>query len=891
MRLRKIRLAGFKSFVDPTTIDFPGDLIGVVGPNGCGKSNVIDAVRWVMGEVSAKHLRGDTMADVVFTGSNTRKPVGQASVELVFDNADGRLGGRFAAYEEISVRRQVTRESQSTYFLNGARCRRRDVMDVFLGTGLGPRSYAIIEQGMISRLVEAKPEELRDFLEEAAGISKYKERRRETENRIRHTKENLDRLNDLREELGKQLAHLKRQATQAARYKEYKEEERRRQAELLALRWQRLDGEAATHQERVAAQQTVLERVQADLRRSESEIERQRVSQNEQSESFNRVYRDVLDAGAAIARGEESIAGIRERQQQLDETLDTEQANLAGAKAHIREDEQRLAELEQSLGELEPQLSNLQSRGSEARLAFRQTEEAMHAWQAEWEDLTARLSEPAQATHAEQARIQQIEHNRQDLERRLVQVRRESSDIDLAPLMRAETDLEEKVEAAGAALAELQQRNEAQREAIAGLRRQRHEHAERLEAARGRHQEVRGRLGSLQALQEEALGKTDGEPRRWLEQRGIGAAPRLAELVEVTEGWEVATELVLGFRLEAAGVADLPGHLSALTSLEAGPLTLFDHSNEDKARSEVGSSVPGAMLLDHLSLPEGFDGLFAGVRVASNLQTALSLRPGLAPNESVITPDGVWMGRTWVHVSAQDEQAGVLRRARDLEQLQGEEQRLEAEIKSAVDASNDCARQLAQAEDRSEVLQSEVAEQHRKTAKLQSELGSCRARLEQLRERVAALGADQQQAESRLAADERVLSAARERLAHSEQEVERLSTEREAWSRQRDRHRMRLDEARERWQNSRERLYDLGAQGRVHASSGRSSARRAGPQPSASRAVGALLPGAGRTSQECECPAGSGPGPTGAGSGPPRGPGAGDGRRAAGTRSGGVQAV
>ena len=226
MRLRKIRLAGFKSFVDPTTIEFPGSVVGVVGPNGCGKSNVIDAVRWVMGEVSARSLRGDTMADVVFNGSGTRKPVSQASVELVFDNLDGRIGGRFAAYNEIAIRRRVVREGQSKYWLNGTRCRRRDVMDVFHGTGLGPRSYAIIEQGMISRVIEAKPEELRDFIEEAAGISKYKERRRETENRIRHTIENLERLNDLREELGRRLAHLKRQATLAEKYREIKAAQR-----------------------------------------------------------------------------------------------------------------------------------------------------------------------------------------------------------------------------------------------------------------------------------------------------------------------------------------------------------------------------------------------------------------------------------------------------------------------------------------------------------------------------------------------------------------------------------------------------------------------------------------------------------------------------------------
>ena len=208
MRLKAIKLAGFKSFVDPTTVSLPGKTCAVVGPNGCGKSNIIDAVRWVMGESSARQLRGEALTDVIFSGSSARQPTAMASIELLFDNSDARIGGVYASYGEIAIRREVARDAQSTYYLNGSRCRRRDVMDIFLGTGFGPRSYSIIEQGMISEMVEAKPEELRNYIEEAAGISKYRERRRETENRIKRTVENLDRLNDIRDELDRQLAHL-----------------------------------------------------------------------------------------------------------------------------------------------------------------------------------------------------------------------------------------------------------------------------------------------------------------------------------------------------------------------------------------------------------------------------------------------------------------------------------------------------------------------------------------------------------------------------------------------------------------------------------------------------------------------------------------------------------
>ena len=241
MRLRHIKLSGFKSFVDPTTLIVPGNLTGIVGPNGCGKSNIIDAVTWVMGESSAKHLRGDSLTDVIFNGSGSRQPVGQASVELTFENAEGKLGGQYASYNEISIKRTMNREGISNYYLNNSRCRRKDITAIFLGTGIGPRSYSIIEQGMISRLIEAKPEELRSFIEEAAGISKFRERRRETENRIRHTRDNIARLNDIREELGKQLERLKRQARAAERYQVLKQEERQLKAGLLVLKWQELD--------------------------------------------------------------------------------------------------------------------------------------------------------------------------------------------------------------------------------------------------------------------------------------------------------------------------------------------------------------------------------------------------------------------------------------------------------------------------------------------------------------------------------------------------------------------------------------------------------------------------------------------------------------------------
>ncbi|HEV2607064.1 MAG TPA: AAA family ATPase, partial [Xanthomonadaceae bacterium] len=302
MRLSTIKLAGFKSFVDPTTLHLPGNMTGVVGPNGCGKSNIIDAVRWVMGESSASRLRGDNLTDVIFSGSSSRKPVSQATVELVFDNSDGAVGGEFARFGEISVKRTVSRDSISTYYLNGTRCRRRDITDLFLGTGLGPRSYSIIEQGMISQIIEAKPEELRTYLEEAAGISKYKERRKETETRIRHTRENLDRLKDLREEVGKQIEHLRKQARAAEQYQKLKLDYRDREAQLHALEYRRLDAELTALRADLARDETKLQSLLADQRQAEAQIESGRGRHAEASETLNQAQSAVYRVGGGIAR-------------------------------------------------------------------------------------------------------------------------------------------------------------------------------------------------------------------------------------------------------------------------------------------------------------------------------------------------------------------------------------------------------------------------------------------------------------------------------------------------------------------------------------------------------------------------------------------------------------
>ena len=372
MRLARIKLAGFKSFVDPTTVSFPSNLTGVVGPNGCGKSNIIDAVRWVMGEISAKHLRGDSMTDVIFNGSRSRKPIGSGSVELVFDNSDGKLAGHYASYAEVSLKRVVSRDGNSTYLINGSKCRRKDITHLFLGTGLGSRSYAIIEQGMISRLIEARAEDMRAFVEEAAGISRYKDRRRETENRISHTRENLERLNDLREEVDKQIRHLQRQAGIARRYQESMERKRQLQAELLALRIRDLDSDIEGRHRLASQRETEAQAAIAELRAAEAAVERARAKHMECTDALAAVQGRYYQAGADATRTEQALQHARELRQRQRTDLERVKTEHAESSLLVGRDQSQLGELTRFLEQAEPELNAAQAKEAAARAALAQ---------------------------------------------------------------------------------------------------------------------------------------------------------------------------------------------------------------------------------------------------------------------------------------------------------------------------------------------------------------------------------------------------------------------------------------------------------------------------------------------------------------------------------------
>ncbi|MCK5387499.1 MAG: chromosome segregation protein SMC, partial [Gammaproteobacteria bacterium] len=760
MRLSKLKLAGFKSFVDPTTVEFPSQLSGVVGPNGCGKSNIIDAVRWVMGESSAKHLRGESMADVIFNGSTGRKPVGQATIELIFDNTEGKLGGEYANFSEIAIKRTVTRDGQSVYHLNGTRCRRRDITDIFLGTGLGPRSYAIIEQGTISRLIEAKPEELRVFLEEAAGISKYKERRRETENRIKHTRENLDRLSDLRDELEKQLARLKRQANTAEKYKVLREEERLLKAQLTALRWLLKQDEAEKTEAQIREQETALESAVAQQRSIEAEIESQRESHTEATDRFNEVQSRFYSVGTEIAKIEQSIQHAKERRQQQQQDLNQLEQDWQEAHAHHETDQKRLSSVKESLAEVEPKLDHLQETAEMSSAALLEAESAMQAWQSEWDSFSEAATEPARNAEVERTHIQHVEEHLQRQQQRLQRLQEELGKQSHEQLISESGELEQQIQKDEAEIQQAEAILEEKKNQIGQLRDSVHSLNTQLDESRGKLQDLRGRSASLEALQQAALGKEEGAVTQWLNNQHLQDAPRLAEELEVEAGWAKAAECVLGEHLEAVCVDGVDPLAEVLESFEEGTLTLFDTRADTS-----GASVEADSLESKIKAPWKLTSLLTGVLVADNLQQALSMRGKLQDGESVVTSDGIWLGKNWLRVARdKDEKAGILQREQTLKTLTAETNELQEIVQQVQQQLETEREQLSTSEMDRDGSQATINQLSRQRANRQSDLSARQARLEQMQTRQEEQRVEAEEVRLEIEKDNQELAMAREKL-------------------------------------------------------------------------------------------------------------------------------
>ncbi len=792
MRLTKIKLAGFKSFVDPTTIHIPSSLIGIVGPNGCGKSNVIDAVRWVMGESSAKHLRGASMDDVIFTGSAARKPVGQASVELVFDNNDGTLGGEYASYNEIALRRRITREGQSQYYLNNSRCRRRDITDIFLGTGLGPRSYAIIEQGMVNRLIEAKPEELRVYLEEAAGISKYKERRRETENRIRHTRENLERLNDLREELEKQLERLKRQAATARRFKTLKEEERRLKAELLALRYRDVNQELEQRQSRQSELQTQVEATVAEQRSLERHIEADRQRYSEANDAFNKIQAQFYQLGGEISRVEQSIKHLRESRSNAEKDLERVEQLWQEVAEHIASQQQQLAQLSEQRLEDEPAQEELLMQQEQQADQLLSAEEAMETWQQQWHDYSQRSAEPLRIAHGERSRMDQLEAQVQRHQQRRERLEGEQANLDGSELDSEIEQWQEQLLSGEEQQQEAQQQQDDLQESLSASQSVRRELESDLNQQRQRQQKQSGRLASLEALQQAALGQQEQGVVSWLQSQNLADRPRLAEQLEVDEGWQRAVETVLADHLEAVCVDQIDPVAPLLESLQHGSLLLLERD---------GSAAPinkAESLLNKVRSGENLQALLACVYVADDLATALQQRTNLQAHESLITPEGIWLGRNWLRIKQDDDKnSGVLARSQEIKTLSAEQAQLEQQIEQLEQRLEMVLATAQGQEQQLEEQRQMVTQSARDISEAERRLESARLRREQLSQRWQRLGEEAEEIQLQLESDHEDLQLSEQRYHEALEQSEVMAEEGETLRLQQDELNQRLNELRQ----------------------------------------------------------------------------------------------
>ncbi len=808
MRLKCIKLAGFKSFVDPTTVHFPSNLSAVVGPNGCGKSNIIDAVRWVMGESSAKNLRGESMTDVIFNGSGGRKPVGQASIELVFDNSDGKLLGEYASFSEISIKRKVTRDAQNFYYLNGTKCRRRDITDIFLGTGLGPRSYAIIEQGMISRLIEAKPEELRVYIEEAAGISKYKERRRDTENRMRRTMENLERLTDIRDELDRQLSRLERQAQAAEKYSLYKKEEREARAQLQALRYKSLDEKAQVIKSQVTELELKVEALVTDQVNRDTNIEKYRTQFTELGDRYNEVQGRYYALGTDVAKIEQTIQHAQERTRQLQMDLEQTDREAKEADAHFQTDSDKAQGWEAELMEIEPELEMVKEAELEAAELLQQAEEAMQVWQTEWDQFNQTASEPRQRAEVEQSKIQHLEQVQSRLLDRIDRLKKEKEGQVAGDVEEEIALLGEQLEELGIEVEEKRLQVESLGDDLNRLSDEREQRASRADELKSQLQTQRGRHASLEALQQAAMAEQDEALGPWLQKQGLQDAQRVAETLEVSAGWDKAVETVLGSSLQAVCANGLDSVSQFLGELEQGELVLLD--SQAQVDTTENSRITLPILSGFISSALNLNGFLAGIYAAETLADALQVRSGLKGQESVVTRDGIWLGGNWVRVlKTKNAASGVIARKKELETLSASIAELEEKLAVEADALEALREDLRSHEQRRESLRRESDAASKRYAEVNSEHSAKKVRVEQIIERRERLDKEINEAKEQLAQEAEKLSESRTVLQEAIEHMERDSDQREALLSRRDDIRAKLDQARQTARHSKDRSHEL----------------------------------------------------------------------------------
>ncbi len=738
MRLNSIKLSGFKSFVEPTNFLLPGQLVGVVGPNGCGKSNIMDAVRWVLGESRASELRGESMQDVIFNGTNNRKPASRASVELVFDNADHRAGGQWGQFSEIAVKRILTRDGNSSYYINNQPVRRRDVQDVFLGTGLGPRAYAIIGQGTISRIIESRPEELRLFLEEAAGVSKYKERRRETENRLSDTRENLTRVEDILRELNANLEKLEKQAAVAQQFNALQADVTLKQNQQWYLK--RSESEADQLKVRLDAEKAVneLESRVADLRHVEADLEAIRQAHYAAGDHVNQAQGLLYEASAEVGRLEAEIRFVVEGRQRVEQRLVQLREQAVQWDGRKEAAQAEIATLADQAIEAEEAAMTLSAQVDEQAQALPDLEEALRQAQ-------ARASEQRASVTQVQQQIQVLAADQRNVEEqsRQLNVRRERLTVDrnalAAPDEQRLFNLQNQLAAAKEAAETADARLHELQEQVPQLDEDRRTRQQAVNTEGSRQTALSARMEALKALQEKV--RTDGKLKPWLAKHGLDALQGLWSRIHVEPGWENALEAALRERLGALEVSRLD--MVRAFGADAPPARLAFYSPPQAAIAGKGSALPS--LADLLRLNDaGQQALFAewlhGCRTAPGLEEALASRENLLPGEVIYVKSGHAVTRHSVSFYAPDnEQAGLLARAQEIENL---DKQLKAqalitdEARSALvraeAAYADAAQRLVSARREASEAQSRAHEVQVETLRLSQLAEQTRARSEQI---------------------------------------------------------------------------------------------------------------------------------------------------------------
>ncbi|RTD98215.1 chromosome segregation protein SMC [Variovorax atrisoli] len=797
MRLNSIKLSGFKSFAEPTNFMLPGQLVGVVGPNGCGKSNIMDAVRWVLGESRASELRGESMQDVIFNGTTTRKQASRSSVELVFDNADHRAGGQWNQFGEIAVRRVLTRDGTSSYYINNQPVRRRDVQDVFLGTGLGPRAYAIIGQGTISRIIESKPEELRLFLEEAAGVSKYKERRRETENRLGDTRENLTRVEDILRELNANLEKLEKQAEVAARYNALQGDATKKQHQLWFLK--RSESNADQAKIKADSERAIndLESRMADLRHVEAELETVRQAHYGAGDLVNQAQGKLYEASAEVGRLEGEIRFVVEGRQRVEQRL-VQLREQMGQWGRRREEAE--AEIETLAGagvDAEEQAIMLAAQLEEHDARMPELEEAVQRAQDEANTQRTTVSQVQQQIQVLAADQRNIEEQSRQLMQRSERLRADQNAL-AAPDEARLLDMQEQYAMAQEAASESDARLQELLEAVPQLDDDRRTKQQAVNSEGARHAEFSARLEALRALQEKV--KTDGKLAPWLAKHGLEGLQGLWSRIHIEQGWENALEAALRERLGALEVSRL--EMVRAFGNDAPPAKLAFYSPPAAGVPEGSATLPRLSSLLRLN-DAGQQALLSdwlhGCYTATSFEDALAQRGSLQPGEVIYVQSGHAVSAHSVNFYAPDsEQAGLLARQQEMENLERQLRaqtliteeartalvRAEAAYADAASRLVTARREAAETQSRAHELQVEtlrmtqLAEQTRaRSQQLSADIGEVDAQLEELQERrIAAEGrfeeldmqlADAQERHAEL--DERVIEANRALAASREQ--------------------------------------------------------------------------------------------------------------------------